>query len=617
MTGFGLETRHYAEPIGFIGLGAMGGPIVGHLLRQGHAVVVHDLNVEAVLAAEQAGARVAPDPVSVAQQAKLIFVCLPSLEALRAVLLGATGIARCEGAHVVVDLSTTGPAFAREIRAKLDTYGVMYLDAPITGNVTTAGNGKLGVMCSGSAQAYAVANPALAVIANSTVLYLGDASGRAQTLKLLNNLNSASGMAVSCEAFIVGTKAGLRPRTMLQVINAGEASTNASRNKFGPSVLPRRFNYGARMAITAKDISFMVAEADRLDVPVWIAKPVQQLWRFAVSQGGGDRDGSSLITYLEPWAGIEVRDMDDTHDASLSPGPDAKTPECQILCEPEYGAVLASRLNAMGDDDVSIATLAEALTPAHCKIRVVEPGTDVAELCDALGAPRSEGELIINTCWLPAHKAEKLSHCLRALGWRFVDAPAAGRVNDIGEGTGSIIVSGIRDEVATALPLLQKLGKQVFHVSERPGDAQRMRQLDEAIAAVLMAVACEAYIVGARAGLAPEIMPQILGIETGRTLASATLFPQQVMTRRFNHGRRLGTALRALTLVCDDAARLGISPLVLDSARLLYGIAISQLGENVDFTKLVCLSEQWTGVKICAGVPVNAMPVNVMAGNNT
>lgn len=100
-------------------------------------------------------------------------------------------------------------------------------------------------------------------------------------------------MAVACEAFILGAKAGLEPETMLEVLNAGEASCKATRDKFARAVLPRRFDYGARMAITVKDISLAVKEAIELAVPAWIAESVREIWTCAVSQGGKDRDGTA------------------------------------------------------------------------------------------------------------------------------------------------------------------------------------------------------------------------------------------------------------------------------------------------------------------------------------
>ena len=176
-------------------------------------------------------------------------------------------------------------------------------------------------------------------------------TGKAQTLKLLNNLLSATGMAASCEAFILGAKAGLDPQTMLEIINSGDASSSATRNKFPQSILPRRFDYGARMAITAKDISLTVGEAEELGVPMWIARSVQQVWTYAVSQGGADRDGTALITYLEPWAGVEVR----SRPQAAPVRPTDATPRKEfgalvVVCEPQTLPLLARRLRAQSWD---------------------------------------------------------------------------------------------------------------------------------------------------------------------------------------------------------------------------------------------------------------------------
>jgi len=285
------STAPSSEPIGFIGLGAMGAPMARHLAGLGYRLLVHDVNPHAVQSVVDCDARAVASPKAMASEAKLVFTCLPSLHALREVALGDDGLRAGDTIETYVDLSTTGAHFAREMAAALRQAGIMMLDSPITGNVITAGNGKLGIMCSGPLAAFRHAEPIMRDLASVVVLYLGDQTGRAQTLKLLNNLLSATGMAASCEAFILGVKAGLDPERMLEIINSGEASSSATRNKFARSILPRRFDFGARMAITAKDISLTVHEAEELGVPMWIAQSVRQVWKYAVSQGASEKDG--------------------------------------------------------------------------------------------------------------------------------------------------------------------------------------------------------------------------------------------------------------------------------------------------------------------------------------
>lgn len=564
-------------PIGFIGLGAMGGPIVRHLCATGHRVWVYDLNPAALASARQAGACAADSPAAVARQARLVFVCLPSLPAARAVLLGAGGIHEGGACRILFDLSTTGPDFAREMQDSLARYEVDYLDAPITGNVTTAGNGRLGLMCSGAKAAYEAALPVLQVIAGSTVLYLGGQPGRAQTLKLLNNLVSASGMALTSEAFVVGARLGLRACSLLAAINAGDASTNASRNKFPASVLKRQFNYGARMAITAKDISLATAEAEKLAVPLWVGRQVQQLWRFAASQGGAERDGSALITYIEPWAGVEVRD--DGMPATLDVPAGQEKGRCDLLCEPGMRARLLSLLEQAG-------------ITARVRLHEVADAGNMGAFFDALEAE----SIVVNTVRLPASEAERLQRRAADGGHGYVEASLPIRSSDIG--VAPLFIGGDGRSVAAALPVLAALGSKPFYFSESAAQTQRIRQVEEALSAALFAVACESYVTAAKAGLPARSVPRILGIETGRTAASARIFPEQVLTRRFQDGRTLGQASRALELLGGEADALGISAWTLSAARLLYRIAIAAFGADADMTVLAQLYETWAGVEV-------------------
>ncbi|AZG08281.1 hypothetical protein EGT29_10500 [Pigmentiphaga sp. H8] len=436
------------EPIGFVGLGAMGAPMARWLLSRGYDVIVSDLNGKAVEDLVNHGARAAATLTELASAASTVFTCLPSLGALRKVALGPEGLQHGTSISTLVDFSTTGPAFARELGAALAARKIDLLDAPITGNVVTAGNGKLGIMCSGPSATFGRTRPVLEDLASTALLYLGEENGRAQTLKLLNNLLSATGMAVACEAMILGVKAGLAPEAMLEAINASDASSSATRNKFARSVLARRFDFGARMAITAKDTSLAVGVVEELGVPAWIARRVQQIWGFAASQGGAERDGTSLITYLEPWAGIEVE------------------------------------------------------------------------------------------------------------------------------------------------------GGRPAQATDSPGAARLMERLVGAVSATLLAVACEAFVAGSKAGLDPITMTRILGIETGRNFASSHVLPEQVATRKFAYGKSLGAALSDLDFVADEARRLGVTTWVLDGTRALYRLAAGLGRGGEDMSRLATYYEAWAGAEV-------------------
>ncbi|MGO4329050.1 NAD-binding protein [Cupriavidus sp. 2TAF22] len=602
-----------AKVVGFIGLGAMGGPMVLRLLDQGFAVYVHDLNTEALDAAVQAGAFPCDGAAEVASRVQLIFTCLPSLRALEAVFFGDRGVVHGKSVRVVVDLSTTGPEFAREAAQRFEQSGIALLDAPITGNVVTAGNGKLGIMCSGPAKAFSLAEAAMLPLAGSTLLYLGEKTGRAQTLKLLNNLVSASGMAATCEAFVLGVKAGLDPEAMLDVINSGASSTNASRNKFRRAVLGRSFDYGARMAITAKDITLAVEEAGNFGVPTWVSRSVQQLWRYAVSQGGAERDGTALITYLEPWAGVTVKGAAESTSPVSSAGSEERKAvfgSVAVVCCPENLDTWTAKLNAAGwGFDVSAGPLEIAGTSESDRslerrscVVVVAHENDVGGTLSSLLVGGSEKWCVLNTCMVPREVAVELATQLTNAGHYYLDAPMVPAWASAAEAGWRAVVGGDGSALIHITPMLDAVASKICHFSSRAGDAQLMVAIDEALSATLLAVGCESYVTGAKAGLEPLTMAKILGIETGRTTASATIIPEQVATRKFAYGKSIEGAHRMLRFVCDEASSLGVTPWVFESTRLLFGLANAQQAYGDDVSELIRYYEGWAGVEVRQGL---------------
>lgn len=608
------QQRSSANAVGFIGLGAMGGPMVHRLLEQGFTVFVHDLNAEALDAAVHAGAIACDSAFDVSVRADLVFTCLPSLRALEAVFFGNQGVVQGTAVRVVVDLSTTGPEFAREAARRFEESGISLLDAPITGNVVTAGNGKLGIMCSGHADAFRRAEPAMLPLAGSMLLYLGEKTGRAQTLKLLNNLVSASGMAVTCEAFVLGVKAGLDPEAMLDIINSGASSTNASRNKFRRAVLGRTFDYGARMAITAKDISLAVEEAANFGVPTWVSRSVQQLWRYAVAQGGADRDGTALITYLEPWAGVIVEGSADNPARSSIPAvkvPATDVTNVVVVCCPANLSTWMAKLDAAGwavtvvehpEKGGAAAPEAAGRVAEHSCVLLVVPDEDVAEGVPRWLSSRSEKWCVLNTCILQKEIASDLCRQLATNGHSYLDAPLVPTHASAAQAGWRAVVSGDGAAATQVGSLLDAVASRVFHLSNRAGDAQLMVAIDEALSASLLAVGCESYVTGAKAGLEPLTMAKILGIETGRTTASATIIPEQVATRQFAYGKSLAHAHRMLRLVCDEASSRGVTTWVFESTRLLFGLATALNTHGDDVSELIRYYEGWASVEVRQGL---------------
>lgn len=290
--------------LGFIGLGKMGGPIARRLVETGHEVIGYDLSTSAAQAFRSAGGRVAGSPREVAAEAAIVFTCLPSLEAVRDVVTGADGLIHGGKLEILVEQSTTGPEFAEELGAELQRLQVDMIDAPISGGVRRAAEGTLSVITSGKRTAFDRVSGALESLGK--VFYMGERAGQAQMMKLVNNLLSQISTAATYEAFVLGAKAGLDADAMVDVINNSTGMNVCTMQKMPRSVLPRTFDYGSNMEITYKDISLCMQQAERLGVTMLIGNMAKQLWGYGVNHGGAKRDSSTLITYLEEWAGVKV-----------------------------------------------------------------------------------------------------------------------------------------------------------------------------------------------------------------------------------------------------------------------------------------------------------------------
>ena len=266
-----------SEQIGFVGLGAMGAPMAAALLDSGYALAIFDERREAMQPLVARGANACGSAAEVADAAAVVLVSLPTPDAVRAVACGEGGLVHGRAIKTFVDLSTTGAIVAEEVAATLRAAGIEYLDAPVSGGVAGAQARTLTVMASGSAEAFARVRPLLETFGEKVFL-VGAAPGQGQTAKLLNNLLSATAMAITSEAMTFGVRAGLDPATLLEVFNAGSGRNTATSDKFPKQVLTRRFDAGFRLGLMAKDVELCLSEARSRRIPMILGGLVAQLW---------------------------------------------------------------------------------------------------------------------------------------------------------------------------------------------------------------------------------------------------------------------------------------------------------------------------------------------------
>lgn len=291
--------------IGFIGLGNMGFHMARRLVEAGHQLIVNDTRPEAVTRLTDMGAQAASSPAEMADRVETVIASLPTPDIVCAVATGPGGVIEGQRVRRFIDTSTTGSAMAKRIFTHLAERDIVQIDSPVSGGVTGAAKGTLAVMASGPRQEVEHVEPVLAVFGK--VFFIGEQPGDGQTMKLANNFLSATAMAATAEAMVMGVKAGLDPRVMLDVINSGTGRNTATEHKFPKIILPRTFDLGFTNGLMIKDVKLCLSEAANLGVPMQVAEAVMRLLQQACEEIGADSDLTTIVQPLEQRTGVEVR----------------------------------------------------------------------------------------------------------------------------------------------------------------------------------------------------------------------------------------------------------------------------------------------------------------------
>jgi 3-hydroxyisobutyrate dehydrogenase-like beta-hydroxyacid dehydrogenase len=292
------------QSLGFIGVGRMGGPMARRLIEAGYALTIYDTSDAVMQPLIAKGARRADSPAAVASAAEIVIASLPTPPIVQMVALGPKGLIEGTKVKIFIDVSTTGSVYAKKVAEGLTPKGIVQVDAPVSGGIGGAEKGTLAVMVSCPDDIYARVQPILAVIGK--LFHVGKQPGQGQTMKLLNNLLSATAMAISSEAVVMGVKAGLDPQMVVDVINAGSGRNTATMDKIPRCVIPRTFDFGFALALLNKDVRLCLEEADAMGVPMIVGNSVRQLLAITAVTEGPQADMTDVVKSVERWAGVTV-----------------------------------------------------------------------------------------------------------------------------------------------------------------------------------------------------------------------------------------------------------------------------------------------------------------------
>jgi len=292
------------ESIGFIGLGIMGKPMAHNLLKAGFPLVVQNRHQEITDEFLVAGARAGTRARDIAASCDVVITMLPGPTQVEAVLVGPGGI--IEGAHaglVVIDMSTITPVVASTLAARLAEYGITLLDAPVSGGDVGAMAGTLSIMVGGDEETFKRCMPIFQAL-GKTIVHVG-ASGAGQVVKACNQIVVALVIEAVSEALVLGSKAGVDPAKILQVLGGGLAANRVMELR-GASMLAHDFTPGGRIRFHHKDLGFALEMARRYGVSLPATALVDQMLASLEVRGRGDLDHSALLTYLEDLAAYRI-----------------------------------------------------------------------------------------------------------------------------------------------------------------------------------------------------------------------------------------------------------------------------------------------------------------------
>jgi 3-hydroxyisobutyrate dehydrogenase len=283
--------------VAFLGLGVMGAPMARHLAKAGHDVTVYNRTADKAAAWVAAhGGRSAPTPAAAAVNAEVVLACVGADADLRAVTLGPEGaFAAMAPGSLFIDHTTVSAAIARDLAEAGAARGLHVVDAPVSGGQAGAENGQLTIMCGGSAEGFAAAEPIMAVYAKR-IGHMGPA-GSGQLTKMANQLCIAGVLQGLAEALAFGTAAGLDLGQVVDVISKGAAQSWQMENR-AATMARGEFDFGFAVDWMRKDLGLTLDEARRLGVPLPLAALVDQFYADVQAMGGGRQDTSSLIRRL-------------------------------------------------------------------------------------------------------------------------------------------------------------------------------------------------------------------------------------------------------------------------------------------------------------------------------
>ncbi|MGB7420257.1 MAG: 2-hydroxy-3-oxopropionate reductase [Comamonas sp.] len=289
--------------IGFVGLGIMGTPMAGHLIKAGHRLHLHTLHKvpDELLSA---GGKACAHAREVAERSDIIITMVPDTPDVGQALFGEYGVAAgLTRGKLVIDMSSISPVETKEYASKIEALGCDYLDAPVSGGDVGAKNAMLSIMCGGKPEVFERARPVLALMGKNITRVGGTGDG--QTCKVANQIVVALTINAVAEGLLFAARAGADPARVREALLGGLASSRIL-DILGERMIRRTFDPGFRIALHQKDLNLALTAARQLGLALPATGTAQQLFSACAAHGGSAWDHSGMVRALETLSNFEI-----------------------------------------------------------------------------------------------------------------------------------------------------------------------------------------------------------------------------------------------------------------------------------------------------------------------
>lgn len=287
--------------VAFLGLGIMGQAMATNLVKAGHEVTVWNRTPGKIVE----GAGIAPNPAAAAQGAEVVWLCVSDTDAVDEVIFGKEGAeaSLTEGA-IIADSSTISPSATVKFAERLESRGIAWVDAPMTGSKIGARDGTLVFIVGGADKNITRLKPLFAAMGKK-IFCMGE-TGKGQATKLAMNLQIAMIYEGFAEALTLATKLGVDTQQLVSLIEATMVRSGVVEYK-APFVLQRDFTPNFPLRLMHKDIRLTLEAAKEARVKLPGLETVEEVYEMATEDGHKDLDYAATLSLLEKWAGIQVK----------------------------------------------------------------------------------------------------------------------------------------------------------------------------------------------------------------------------------------------------------------------------------------------------------------------